>query len=118
MFKSLRTLAPLTAAGAAYAFGAVKPFEAVQAEPALSPQEFRSFVVSEIQPLSHNTKLYRFALPEGKDGLGMKVASCLVTKAEIDGTSRNSSEPSLWSHWFHRQNCDPPLHTNFQDNRG
>eukprot|EP00128_Syssomonas_multiformis_P010900 Colp12_sorted_trinity150504_noHs@13837 len=54
------------------------------AAPALSKDEFRPFKVKEIEVISHNTRLYRFDLPKDTP-LGMHVASCLLTKAEIDG---------------------------------
>ncbi|KAJ1658179.1 NADH-cytochrome b5 reductase [Dispira simplex] len=47
---------------------------------ALNPDEFVSFELKEIHPVSHNTHLYRFALPESDMELGLHVASCILTK--------------------------------------
>eukprot|EP00002_Diphylleia_rotans_P006396 TRINITY_DN15785_c0_g1_i1.p1 TRINITY_DN15785_c0_g1~~TRINITY_DN15785_c0_g1_i1.p1 ORF type:complete len:294 (-),score=78.54 TRINITY_DN15785_c0_g1_i1:200-1081(-) len=55
-------------------------------EDAFSPKEFRPFTLREKIPLSHNTAVYRFNLPEDKKS-GMFVASCLVTRADINGKS-------------------------------
>ncbi|KAJ1983179.1 NADH-cytochrome b5 reductase [Dimargaris verticillata] len=47
---------------------------------ALDPKKFQSFALKFIEPISHNTKLYRFELPEPNMVLGLDVASCIVTK--------------------------------------
>ncbi|KAJ1967316.1 hypothetical protein IWQ62_001940 [Dispira parvispora] len=47
---------------------------------ALNPDAFVSFELKEIHPVSHDTQLYRFALPESDMELGLHVASCILTK--------------------------------------
>ncbi|RKP39432.1 NADH-cytochrome b5 reductase 2 [Dimargaris cristalligena] len=42
--------------------------------------KFHSFKLREVHPISHNTSLYRFELPEPDMVLGMDVASCILTK--------------------------------------
>jgi cytochrome-b5 reductase len=37
-----------------------------------------------VETLSHNTAVFRFALPSDAHVSGMSVASCLLTKAELD----------------------------------
>lgn len=50
----------------------------------LSPKEFRSYPLGEIIPVTHDTSIYRFTLQPGTS-LDLPVASCLVTKANING---------------------------------
>eukprot|EP00123_Amoebidium_parasiticum_P013461 comp21968_c0_seq1/m.31703 comp21968_c0_seq1/g.31703 ORF comp21968_c0_seq1/g.31703 comp21968_c0_seq1/m.31703 type:complete len:297 (-) comp21968_c0_seq1:316-1206(-) len=45
----------------------------------LDPTQFKPFEVSEIQKLTHDTKLYRFRLDTPDTPLGITVASCLLT---------------------------------------
>lgn len=52
---------------------------------AISPKEFRSFKLLEVQPINHNTRLYRFSTNDPEASIGLHVASCLVTRAVIDG---------------------------------
>ncbi|KAG0629793.1 hypothetical protein M758_1G130800 [Ceratodon purpureus] len=56
---------------------------------ALNPNEFVKFKLAEVRDINHNTKVYRFAF-NPQEALGLHVASCLVTKAEMgkkkDGT--------------------------------
>ena len=66
----------LTVAGTAYYFSTATPKTPV---PALQGQ-FRSFILKEVIPINHNTKTFRFALPQGTTELGLPTASCLVTK--------------------------------------
>jgi cytochrome-b5 reductase len=47
---------------------------------ALSPDEWRSFKLREIQKLNHNTSVFRFELQSPEHKLGMPVASCVLTK--------------------------------------
>jgi len=47
---------------------------------ALDPNEFRDFKLAKVIPYNHNSSRFVFDLPEGTDS-GLKVASCLVTKA-------------------------------------
>lgn len=91
MFSSaVRALKPSTAsAGAAIsalglaslsstAFSEEKKF-------ALDPREFRSFKVRAVETVTHDTKRVVFELPSAEHEMGMKVASCLLAKAKVDG---------------------------------
>ncbi|KAI7900483.1 uncharacterized protein BX663DRAFT_517800 [Cokeromyces recurvatus] len=51
---------------------------------AFDPTTFVSLKLIETISLSHNTKLLRFAVPEGKDGK-LPVASCVIAKYHKDG---------------------------------
>lgn len=52
---------------------------------ALSSKEFRNFKLKSKEDYNHNTALFTFELPEGKES-GLTVASALVTKsAESEG---------------------------------
>ena len=51
---------------------------------ALSPSEFRSFKVQSVSVINHNTKRIRFQFPTENSQSGLTVASCLVTKAQIN----------------------------------
>jgi cytochrome-b5 reductase len=48
--------------------------------PVLSPSEFRSFPLINAYDESPDSKVLRFALPEGDDLLGMELSSCVVFK--------------------------------------
>lgn len=61
--------------------------KAAPLSPGLVPNEFRPFQLEAVNDVSYNTKLYRFKLPKEYQSLGLTVASCLVTQAEIDGKS-------------------------------
>ncbi|DAZ92631.1 TPA: hypothetical protein N0F65_007691 [Lagenidium giganteum] len=52
---------------------------------ALSPSEFRSFKVSEVETLTHNTKRLRLGLPSKDHETGLDVASFLLAQANING---------------------------------
>lgn len=53
--------------------------------PALDPQAFKPFKLSEVKKLTHDTKQYTFAI-EGEDvELGLEPASLLLIKADVDG---------------------------------
>ena len=55
------------AVGALGAVAALAPAEAAAAPPSpLSPQEFRPFKLAAIERVSHNTAVYRFALPDSQ----------------------------------------------------
>jgi cytochrome-b5 reductase len=58
---------------------------AKETQSALDPKQFKPFTLQEIYPQTHNTKIYRFALPSQDQELGLPVASCLVVKAQIGG---------------------------------
>ncbi|GAA5918680.1 hypothetical protein JCM6882_006213, partial [Rhodosporidiobolus microsporus] len=60
----------------------------VQGESALSPDEFRSFVIEDIVPYNHNTTRFVFSLPEGTSS-GLTVASAVVAKAAKEGEGLN-----------------------------
>jgi cytochrome-b5 reductase len=49
-------------------------------DPVLDSKEFRAFKLKEIQPVTHDTKLFRFELPSNSS-LGLPIASCVLTKA-------------------------------------
>ncbi|WVQ72712.1 NADH-cytochrome b5 reductase 1 [Cryptococcus sp. DSM 104548] len=51
----------------------------------LDPVEWRSFKLIAKDHLSHNTALYRFALPRSTDSLGLPVGQHISVAAEIDG---------------------------------
>ncbi len=53
--------------------------------PGLNPKEFQSYKLEAILPVSHDTKIFRFAFDNPEADLNMQVASCLVTRAIIDG---------------------------------
>ncbi|KAI8903678.1 hypothetical protein DFJ77DRAFT_441879 [Powellomyces hirtus] len=55
---------------------------------ALDSSKFLPFALQEIQDVNHNTKRFRFALPEGTTELGLPTASCVVTKF-VNGTKDN-----------------------------
>ncbi|KAJ3039817.1 NADH-cytochrome b5 reductase [Rhizophlyctis rosea] len=48
--------------------------------PALVADKFVPFELKEVLPVNHNTKKFRFALPEGTTELGLPTASAVVTK--------------------------------------
>ncbi|WVQ79480.1 NADH-cytochrome b5 reductase 1 [Cryptococcus sp. DSM 104549] len=51
----------------------------------LDPIEWRSFKLVEKDHLSHNTAVYRFALPRPTDCLGLPIGQHISVMAEIDG---------------------------------
>lgn len=51
----------------------------------LDPIEWRSFRLVRKDALSHNTALYRFALPRATDCLGLPIGQHVSVAAEIDG---------------------------------
>jgi hypothetical protein len=67
-----------------------KEAEAAEVKPlppvSLNKDEFREFELVEVEDLTPNTRRLRFALPSRDHVLGLPVASCVVTKANI-GTS-------------------------------
>jgi hypothetical protein len=50
---------------------------------ALNKDEFREFELVDVEDLTPNTRRLRFKLPSGDHVLGLPVASCVVTKANI-----------------------------------
>ncbi|KNC99969.1 uncharacterized protein SPPG_05344 [Spizellomyces punctatus DAOM BR117] len=55
---------------------------------ALDGKTFLPFVLKEVVDVNHNTKRFRFALPEGTTELGLPTASCVVTKY-VNGVKEN-----------------------------
>lgn len=51
----------------------------------LSPDEWREFPLAEKIPISHNTALYRFNLPDPEDNLGLPAGQHISVTAEIEG---------------------------------
>ncbi|CAH0475446.1 unnamed protein product [Peronospora belbahrii] len=52
---------------------------------ALSPNEFRSLKVTKVEDVTHDTKRLVFALPSKEHEMGLRTASCLMAKAELNG---------------------------------
>jgi len=52
--------------------------------PVLSPTEYRSFKLKDKKIVSHNTRLFRFALPNENDILGLPIGQHLSFSATID----------------------------------
>ncbi|ORX92399.1 putative NADH-cytochrome b5 reductase [Basidiobolus meristosporus CBS 931.73] len=79
---------PAAAAGAAYyQYASPVQNDSSSTEPkkfALDPSQFIDFKLLEVEEINHNTKLFRFELPEGET-LGMSVASCVITKVPKAG---------------------------------
>jgi len=62
-------------------------------EVALDPNNFKSFKLLEVYPVTHNTNLFRFELPKRDQTLGLDVASCLVVKAPIGEGGKDEVRP-------------------------
>ncbi|KAI9484732.1 hypothetical protein BDB00DRAFT_878507 [Zychaea mexicana] len=54
--------------------------DAAEAPKAFSPEEFRSFTLTEAHPYNHNTSVFRFKLPSDQHVTGLHVASCVITR--------------------------------------
>ena len=52
---------------------------------ALSPKEFRSFKVTKVEQVTHDTKHLVFALPSKEHEMGTRTASCLMAKFDLNG---------------------------------
>ena len=52
----------------------------MNAAPAFSPDEWRSFPISRISDVSFNTKKFEVRLPADQDSMGMETASCIVVR--------------------------------------
>ena len=61
---------------------------------AFSPAEFRSFPVTKITTLSHNTKAFEVALPSSEHETGMAVSSCIMVKG-TDGVAKPYTPTTL-----------------------
>eukprot|EP01062_Namystynia_karyoxenos_P066448 TRINITY_DN60365_c0_g1_i1.p1 TRINITY_DN60365_c0_g1~~TRINITY_DN60365_c0_g1_i1.p1 ORF type:complete len:389 (+),score=129.89 TRINITY_DN60365_c0_g1_i1:132-1169(+) len=53
-----------------------------EVKPCFSPSEFRRFPLEWAKPLTHDTKILRFALPSMHRRMGLDVASCIVTRCK------------------------------------
>jgi cytochrome-b5 reductase len=81
-------LALVTSVGLYYAFTPREQhhFEAsTPSSSSLSPQEFRSFKLVHVEPVTHNVNRFRFELSDPNETSGIFVCSCVLVKAEIDG---------------------------------
>lgn len=71
-----------------FAFGsrAASTAAAAEKQPAalLDPAAFKKFTIASVTDVSHNVKIFRIALPEGRS-LELPISSCVVAKAPIDG---------------------------------
>jgi len=54
-------------------------------EPALNPKEYRKFKLHSRTEINHNTRLFRFNLPNPDDVLGLPIGQHLSLKATVDG---------------------------------
>ncbi|KAI8931338.1 NADH-cytochrome b5 reductase, variant 2 [Plenodomus lindquistii] len=59
--------------------------KSVEDDKVLSKTEFRNFPLQEKTVLSHNTAIYRFALPKPTDVLGLPIGQHISLEAHIDG---------------------------------
>eukprot|EP00048_Salpingoeca_helianthica_P015339 m.226258 g.226258 ORF g.226258 m.226258 type:complete len:289 (-) comp16904_c0_seq1:123-989(-) len=76
---------PIAAAAGSVFFATQTAHAAAPAATALSPKEFRGFKLIEVVKYNNNTSIYRFDTGSPSTKLGLTVASCLVTRATIDG---------------------------------
>eukprot|EP01119_Soliformovum_irregulare_P010032 TRINITY_DN2430_c0_g1_i1.p1 TRINITY_DN2430_c0_g1~~TRINITY_DN2430_c0_g1_i1.p1 ORF type:complete len:310 (-),score=110.84 TRINITY_DN2430_c0_g1_i1:140-958(-) len=60
-----------------------RPIYAETVKGALDPQNFVAFKLKSVRDVNHNTRIYTFDLGDPKAIIGLDVASCLVTKANI-----------------------------------
>ncbi|PSC72155.1 NADH-cytochrome b5 reductase [Micractinium conductrix] len=92
---SLLAVGTAAAAGAAaYAWTPLGVAEAKAVAPALSPEEWRPFKLVHKEALTHGanpTVLFRFALPDAGQEVGLPVASCLLTRAPIGSEKPDGS---------------------------
>ncbi len=70
----------------------VKPSPPVSS---LNKDEFREFELVEVEDLTPNTRRLRFALPSRDHVLGLPVASCVVTKANIGTYQMLPNRPNI-----------------------
>ncbi|KAI9222972.1 NADH-cytochrome b5 reductase [Blastocladiella britannica] len=61
--------------------------------PALSPAEFRAFKLAAVEPISHNTARFRFALPHKDQTIGMPTTSFVLTKFTPEGAAEPVVRP-------------------------
>ncbi|CAM0142975.1 hypothetical protein VKS41_006275 [Umbelopsis sp. WA50703] len=62
--------------------GAAAAVVAEEPKHAFDPKEFKAFKLKEVQPINHNTSVFRFELPEDSVS-GLHVASCVITRYPI-----------------------------------
>ncbi|KAI7876565.1 ferredoxin reductase-like protein [Lichtheimia hyalospora FSU 10163] len=82
----LATLAAAGAAGGIYYNqnqASVAPAAAAPVEPAFDGKQFKAFKLEKVEPINHNTAVYRFSLPSEKQRAELPVASCLITRYPI-----------------------------------
>jgi len=78
------TVAVATAALAARILLKPSPPKKIR-EPALNSKEYRKFKLHERHEINHNTRRFRFALPNPDDVLGLPIGQHLSVKAIVDG---------------------------------
>ncbi|KAI9184684.1 hypothetical protein H9P43_003739 [Blastocladiella emersonii ATCC 22665] len=84
--KSLVGAGVVAAAAAGYYL--MSPNASAPAAPlpaALDPSEFRAFKLAAIEPISHNTAVFRFALPHAEQTIGLPTTSFVLTKFTPEG---------------------------------
>jgi Oxidoreductase FAD-binding domain len=62
---------------------------------AFSSDEFRSFKLAHIEQVSHDTKMFRVALPSEEHEMGMITASCLMLQGADADTVRPYTPTTL-----------------------
>lgn len=72
----------------------------------LSPTEWRALKLQSIMPLSHDTAVYRFAYADERATSGMRVASCLLTKAAIGPEKADGSRANVIRPYTPISRCD------------
>ncbi|KAF4306081.1 putative NADH-cytochrome b5 reductase protein [Botryosphaeria dothidea] len=65
-----------------------------EARKVLKPDAFQEFPLTEKTVLSHNTAIYRFALPRTTDILGLPIGQHISIAATLPGQPRKSSAPT------------------------
>lgn len=90
--SSLRT-APVCALNTIRAGGSRLTILAAS-KPALDPANYQSFPLTEKTTLSHNTAIYRFALPSPSAVLGLPIGQHISLAATLDVTDPKTSEVS------------------------
>ncbi|KAF7722111.1 NADH-cytochrome b5 reductase [Apophysomyces ossiformis] len=56
---------------------------AAAAEKAFDPSQFKPFKLQKVEPINHNTSLYRFELDSDNHVAGLPIASCVITRYPI-----------------------------------
>ncbi|KAI9011126.1 NADH-cytochrome b5 reductase 1 [Gaertneriomyces semiglobifer] len=76
---------PIMAAAAFAVYMTVRPSTTSRVQGVLSKTEWKEFSLKEKIIISHNTAIYRFALPHHEDALGLPTGQHISVSAEIDG---------------------------------